>query len=588
MALFNVLIDIAARTANMEAGIKRVEKKFDELGEYAKKAGELIGIAFTAEAFKEFILGAVESGVAMEKAAQKAGESVEQFSALAYAAKQTDVSIESLSNGIKFMQKSIANSNPAIGELGIHMADLKGKTPVQQLEIFADKIAGIEDPARKTEYALRLFERAGTDLIPLMDEGSAGIRKFTDEAERMGVTISESSVQALEEANQAVTRLTSSWGAMWKTIAVGVVSFGELAGAIEKPKLKELTDQLDVLAKNRDSYLKTLDNMQSSWFTKLLNGNDLTKNMESVRKQLAATEAQMNAINDEMLKMHDGKGIKKTELPAKAQLTPKFKLNENDSTFTEFKKNLAWLDEYSKSLDDAQKLTKTSSEKMLEDWQRFDEANTLLVQQHAITQAEAALRSKEYVDKILPEVTISVHKMAKESAKAYDDMSEYARAAARGIQGVMADFLFDPFKDGLKGMLKGFVDVVRRMIAEAEAAKLAEYLFGGTKKADGSTTTGVLSGILDSLFKADGGSVSGGSSYIVGERGPELFTPGVSGFITPNHALSGGGGSASITQHLYIQSGVDADLRRAIPSMMDQAKESAVATVLDMKRRGKF
>jgi hypothetical protein len=39
--------------------------------------------------------------------------------------------------------------------------------------------------------------------------------------------------------------------------------------------------------------------------------------------------------------------------------------------------------------------------------------------------------------------------------------------------------------------------------------------------------------------KAMGGPVTGGTSYIVGERGPELFSPGVSGMITPNHALGG-------------------------------------------------
>ena len=44
-------------------------------------------------------------------------------------------------------------------------------------------------------------------------------------------------------------------------------------------------------------------------------------------------------------------------------------------------------------------------------------------------------------------------------------------------------------------------------------------------------------------FKAEGGPVKRGGSFIVGERGPELFTPGVSGMITPNHAL---GGSTSI------------------------------------------
>ena len=44
---------------------------------------------------------------------------------------------------------------------------------------------------------------------------------------------------------------------------------------------------------------------------------------------------------------------------------------------------------------------------------------------------------------------------------------------------------------------------------------------------------------IGSLFRADGGPVKKGGSYIVGERGPELFTPGSSGMITPNHALVG-------------------------------------------------
>ena len=39
--------------------------------------------------------------------------------------------------------------------------------------------------------------------------------------------------------------------------------------------------------------------------------------------------------------------------------------------------------------------------------------------------------------------------------------------------------------------------------------------------------------------RANGGPVSGGSSYIVGERGPEIFTPSSSGMITPNSAIGG-------------------------------------------------
>ena len=53
-----------------------------------------------------------------------------------------------------------------------------------------------------------------------------------------------------------------------------------------------------------------------------------------------------------------------------------------------------------------------------------------------------------------------------------------------------------------------------------------------------STSSSVT--MSDFTNKANGGPVTRGKPYIVGERGPELFSPGVSGTITPNHALGGG------------------------------------------------
>ena len=43
---------------------------------------------------------------------------------------------------------------------------------------------------------------------------------------------------------------------------------------------------------------------------------------------------------------------------------------------------------------------------------------------------------------------------------------------------------------------------------------------------------------------ANGGTAQANKSYMVGERGPEIFTPGATGTVTPNHAL---GGSTSIS-----------------------------------------
>lgn len=59
-----------------------------------------------------------------------------------------------------------------------------------------------------------------------------------------------------------------------------------------------------------------------------------------------------------------------------------------------------------------------------------------------------------------------------------------------------------------------------------------------------------ISGLIDRVFggfRAAGGPVTSGTSYIVGERGPELFTPNRSGTIIPNGAMAGGGSVINLT-----------------------------------------
>jgi len=61
-----------------------------------------------------------------------------------------------------------------------------------------------------------------------------------------------------------------------------------------------------------------------------------------------------------------------------------------------------------------------------------------------------------------------------------------------------------------------------------------------------SLTAARSGGVEEMRFRgarASGGSVSGGSSYLVGERGPEIFTPSGSGMITAN----GAGGTTNVT-----------------------------------------
>ena len=59
-----------------------------------------------------------------------------------------------------------------------------------------------------------------------------------------------------------------------------------------------------------------------------------------------------------------------------------------------------------------------------------------------------------------------------------------------------------------------------------------------------------IGGAFDTVFgggKAMGGPVNAGTSYVVGERGPELFMPNQSGTIIPNNKLSGAGTIINLT-----------------------------------------
>ncbi len=51
--------------------------------------------------------------------------------------------------------------------------------------------------------------------------------------------------------------------------------------------------------------------------------------------------------------------------------------------------------------------------------------------------------------------------------------------------------------------------------------------------------------------KAEGGPVTGGRPYLVGEAGPEIFVPGGSGQILPNHTLGGGTNIRGGSFHFY-------------------------------------
>lgn len=102
------------------------------------------------------------------------------------------------------------------------------------------------------------------------------------------------------------------------------------------------------------------------------------------------------------------------------------------------------------------------------------------------------------------------------------------------------------------------------------ANKAFSQLFGG-----GDSGGGLLGKVFESFFKssatpapsasfggprASGGPVSAGRSYLVGERGPEFFSPGSSGSVIPNRATS----AVNMKVNIYNQTGADVQTKPSV------------------------
>jgi len=97
----------------------------------------------------------------------------------------------------------------------------------------------------------------------------------------------------------------------------------------------------------------------------------------------------------------------------------------------------------------------------------------------------------------------------------------------------------------------------------------------------------VFTNAIGSFFgggKATGGDVIGGRSYLVGENGPEMFTPRTTGSITPSSG--GGAGGATIVQNINVSTGVQQTVRAEIISLMPQIAGAAKSAVADARLRG--
>lgn len=124
-----------------------------------------------------------------------------------------------------------------------------------------------------------------------------------------------------------------------------------------------------------------------------------------------------------------------------------------------------------------------------------------------------------------------------EIVKSYADMAENVAGSISNLVGAI--------KGGdVLDVLTSIVDVVQTVLGGLQSI--------GVLKTAAPSGGGGFNG-----FRAAGGPVVSGRGYIVGEKGPEYFTPSRSGTIIPNDQLGGGSSTVKIVPSPYFDVVVD-------------------------------
>lgn len=169
-----------------------------------------------------------------------------------------------------------------------------------------------------------------------------------------------------------------------------------------------------------------------------------------------------------------------------------------------------------------------------------------------------------------------------QAIKGIDDKMKALKDTTKDVSDAMGSAFGAAFKDiimGTKNVNEAFSNMAGRIIERLFDIIVIESL---VKSISGSGPMQSIAKFFSGA-RATGGPVTTGKTYMVGEKGPELFTAGTSGRIIPNNQMGGG---VVVHQNINLTAGVSGTVRAEVMSMLPMIREASKSAVLEASRRG--
>lgn len=222
--------EVASLNAEIKAssgaggGFAALDRGFENLGGFigaARTALEAFLAAAAVDRFASAIDGTLKLGEELEILSQKTRISIPALSDLKFAAEQNDVSFETLTAALRGLAVTTEQAiiNPAskqaaaYRQLGIDTDFLKANQNNLEaiLRKVADAYATGGTATQQADNAQLIFLRGGRELLPVLQQGSAGLEAMAERARAFGAELSPDMAEKLADANKGVKDFSAAW-----------------------------------------------------------------------------------------------------------------------------------------------------------------------------------------------------------------------------------------------------------------------------------------------------------------------------------------------------------------------------------------
>ena len=170
--------------------------------------------------------------------AKQTGLSTEEIQKMQYASDRVDVSLEDITGSMKKMKNnmdSTSSSTVAAWEkIGVSTRNADGSMR-DATEVFYEALEGlskIENETERDQVAMDLFGRSADNLAGIIDDGGAALKAYGDEAEEMGLILSQDTLDRLNETNDTIDQMKATMGA--SLLELGATVAEVLAPVVEQ------------------------------------------------------------------------------------------------------------------------------------------------------------------------------------------------------------------------------------------------------------------------------------------------------------------------------------------------------------------